>query len=244
MTGLFMKKLKVLFWDIETSPNISYTWGKWQQDVVAFQKEWELLSFAYKWQGRKTTFCISRRMFNDETDLALCKALHKILSQADVLVAHNGDSFDLKKARARFAVHGLPPLKPLSTVDTKKVAKANFAFNSNSLDDLGKLFKLGSKLKHSGFSMWLGCLAGSTKSWAEMEKYNKLDVVLLEKVYNKFKPWMLRHPKISAGQLCPRCPESIVLRWGIRATAGRPQQRWLCKNCGGYFLTPLKKEIK
>jgi uncharacterized protein YprB with RNaseH-like and TPR domain len=240
-----MKKLKVLFWDIETSPNISYTWGRWQQDVIAFKKEWELLSVAYKWQGSTKVHCLSRPQYKDETDAELCSAVHEVLSKADVLVAHNGDSFDLKKVCARFAAHSLPPLPPLATVDTKKIAKKHFAFNSNSLDDLGKLFGLGKKLKHSGFDMWLGCMAGSAPAWKEMVKYNKLDVVLLEKIYLHMRPWMLRHPaNLTRTDKCTKCRSSDVMKWGIRVTLGKPQQRWACKSCGGYFLTVLKKEVK
>lgn len=33
---------KILLFDIETSPNLSYTWEKYQQDVIAFEKEREI----------------------------------------------------------------------------------------------------------------------------------------------------------------------------------------------------------
>ena len=30
---------KVLFFDIETAPNLSYVWGQWQQDVIDHAQE-------------------------------------------------------------------------------------------------------------------------------------------------------------------------------------------------------------
>lgn len=231
-----MVKPKILFFDIETSPNLAYVWGKYEQDVIAFEDEWQLLSVAWKWLGEKRVQVAIGKGMND--DLHLCRILHAKLQEADIVIGHNGDEFDLKKARARFVAHGLPPLKPLATVDTLKVARKYFKFNSNKLDDLGKTLGLGRKVKHSGFDMWLGCLKGDAKSWVKMAKYNKQDVVLLEKVYKKLLPWMERHPSLAAlkGNKggCPHCGSNDVAKWGFKATAGGLQQRMLCKSCGAY----------
>ena len=59
-------KAKVLIFDIETSPNLSYTWGKWQQDVIKFQSEWEMLSFSYKWLGDRKIVAVGRDKFTEE----------------------------------------------------------------------------------------------------------------------------------------------------------------------------------
>lgn len=233
-----MSKPKVLFFDIETSPNLAYVWGKWEQDVIAFESEWQIMSIAWKWQGAAKVHCMTASV--EVSDEAVCKKLHELLSEADVVIAHNGDEFDLKKARARFVVHGFKPLKPLATVDTLKVAKKYFKFNSNKLDDLGKTLGVGRKVKHSGFDMWLGCLKGNSKSWAKMAHYNKQDVKLLERVYLKLKPWMERHPNLAALQDkkgCPGCGSKNVVKWGLRPTANGVQQRNLCKGCGAYHMT-------
>jgi hypothetical protein len=159
-------------------------------------------------------------------------------------VAHYGDSFDQKKARARFAAHGFDPPAPAVTVDTQKVAKKYFRFTSNKLGDLGEYLGLGSKAKHAGFDMWLGCMNGDPKAWREMIKYNKQDVVLLEKVYNKLKPWMDNHPNLSMLQSyrgCPSCGSIVTRKKGVRATHRMLKQQWQCKECKSWFLSPLKK---
>ena len=138
-----------LYLDIETAPNVSYTWGKYKQDVISFQRPSHLLSFAYKNRGRRT---IGKTVSpKDPTnDKELCKELHRILSGADTVITHNGDRFDLKRARARFAINGLPPLRPLKSIDTLKIARKYFAFESNKLDDLGIFLGVGRKIKTGG----------------------------------------------------------------------------------------------
>ncbi len=234
-------KAKILLYDIETSPNLGYIWGKYEQDVIAFKQEWQILSVAYKWLGEKRVHFVSGR----GGELAVLKALAALFAKADVVVAHNGDAFDMKKIRSRMLALNLPPTPPLASVDTLKVAKANFKFNSNKLDDLGATLKLGRKVKHTGFDLWLGCMAGDSQSWKLMEKYNKQDVVLLEKVYKRMLPWISNHPSLAAlrdsKSGCPKCSSNKVVKWGLRPNPKGVSQRWLCQACGGYFITAKKK---
>jgi len=239
-----MKKPKILFYDIETSPNLAYVWGKWEQNVIGFQKEWEILSFAYKFAGDKTVKCLTRADFKDKTDKSLVSKLQDIMNSADIIVAHNGDQFDIKKSTARMIYHGLSPTKVLKTIDTKKVAKKYFNFNSNSLNDLGQYLGLGKKVSTGGFDLWLKCMAGDKKAWKLMAKYNKQDVALLEKVYKRFLPWIHNHPNMALiknnGQ-CPKCTSSNVKKDGIRANTANLQQQMKCNDCKGYYLTRYKK---
>jgi len=244
-----MNKPKILIYDVETRPNLGFCWGKWEQNILHFVKEWELLSVAYKFVGDKTVKCVTAEGQKD--DLSVVKKLHSLFNEADILIAHNGDSFDQKKSKARMLFHGLKPTKPLVSIDTKKVAKAYFNFTSNSLADLGSFLKLGSKLKHTGFDMWLGCMEGDKKSWALMTKYNKQDVVLLEKVYKRFLPWIERHPSIARmlnhthkNGVCPTCASEDTEKRGFRATQATVRQQWTCHSCGRWFMTAIDKKRK
>lgn len=241
-----MKKPKILFFDLETSPNLAYVWGKYEQNVIAYHSEWEILSIAYKYQGDRTVKCLSQRTEGSEKKLV--EAIWKLFKEADILVAHNGDAFDIKKAKARFLYHKLPPTKVLSSVDTKKVAKNYFSFNSNSLNDLGQFLSLGKKAETGGFDTWLGCMAGKKASWQLMEKYNKQDVVLLEKVYDRFLPHIQNHPSISLlngdkkGIGCLNCGSDNIQKRGYRATAASIKRQLHCLDCKGWFLGPVGKK--
>ena len=242
-------KPRILFFDIETSPTIGYTWGLWQQNVISTAKEWEILSFAWKWANEKTTHCRSRIDFKDQsTDVFLLAELWDLLDSADIVIAHNGNDFDIKKSNARFLVQGLPPPSPYISIDTKLVARRYFKFNSNSLDALGKLLKCGQKLKHTGFDLWLGCMSGNKKSWKLMIKYNKQDVKLLEQVYLKLRPWINNHPNHSnqvpgkpAG--CPKCGSLLLKSCGYRHTKTSSYLQWRCLDCKGYCRSQKAEKI-
>mgnify|MGYP007100043119 CR=1 FL=1 len=239
---------KILFFDIETAPNLAYVWGKYDQNVIAYDSQWYMLTYAYKWAGEKTTHGVALPDFKlykkDPTnDKELVKSVHQLFSEADIIVAHNGDQFDIRKTNARFLVQGLPPPEPYKTVDTKKVAKKHFNFNSNSLDDLGETLGLGRKDKHNkyqGFDLWLGCLKGDDAAWAEMVKYNRKDVDLLEKVYMKLRPWSTTHPNMAlyAGKelACTNCASDHVQRRGYSYTKTGKNQRYQCLDCSAWSI--------
>lgn len=227
---------KVLFYDIETTPNLGYVWGKYEQDVIEYQSEWELLSFASKWLGEKSVSAVGR---NTHTEKELVEALHAKLDEADVVIAHNGDRFDQRKANAKFIEFGLLPPTPYKTVDTLKVARRYFAFNSNKLDDLGRVLGLGRKKQTGGFALWKGCMDNNPAAWRTMIRYNKQDVTLLEKVYLKLRPWIENHPPMNVlndrPTACPKCSsEDTMQARGWATTKVAKRRRYQCTGCGGW----------
>jgi DNA polymerase elongation subunit (family B) len=241
------KKLKILIYDIETEPHVGYCWGKWEQNILSFQTYGGLLSVAYKWLGEKEVHCIARPDFKDKTDKSLVKALHNLFDQADIVIAHNGDAFDQKMSNVRFINAGLTPPKPYVSIDTKKVAKKYFRFVSNSLNDLGKFLGLGTKTSHTGFQMWLDCMAGKKEAWKLMIKYNKQDVVLLEKVYLKLLPWIDNHPNVAAEftqiHTCPKCGSNKLKSCGIRRTKTASYRNYRCLSCFGYTKSRKAEKV-
>lgn len=236
-------KTKILFFDIETMANVGYTWQKYEQNVIDFEREWYLLCFAYKWLGQTNTKAHSLPDYNlykkdKYNDKMLAEQLWKLFDEADIIVAHNGNSFDVKMVNARFAYHGFPPPSPYKTIDTKLVAKRYFRFNSNKLDDLGNYFDLGRKIDTGGFELWLGCLNNDPMSWHRMVKYNKQDVILLEKVYLRLLPWITNHPsksfKPKADFSCPNCEKDTMIKHKTRMTRTGLKQQWQCEECGCY----------
>lgn len=243
-------KPKILLFDIETMANLVYVWGKYEQDVIAYKRHWYMLSFAYKWLDDKKTFCLSLPDFSlykkeKDNDRELVKALWKLFDEADIIIAHNGNSFDIKKANARFIKHKLPPPTPYKMIDTKLVAKKYLKMDSNKLDDLGDYFGIGRKINTGGFELWLGCEANDKKAWKRMCDYNIQDVILLEKVYKEMLPYMTNHPNLALingdTRACPNCGSSKVIKDGLYYTQSATQQRWKCKDCRSFHKSPLKE---
>lgn len=238
------KSPKILFYDIETSYTVGAVWGLYEQNVAVTLREPYIISFAWKWLGEKTTNVLSLPDFpsykKDKTnDKSLVQELWKLFDEADIIVAHNGNSFDQKWTYARFLVHGLKPPAPAKYVDTKLVAKRHFRFNSNSLNSLGGYLKLGNKIETGGIDLWVRCIEKDDKSaWKLMCKYNKQDVVLLELVYKKLLPYMNNHPNynLSMGTThsCPNCGGRHLQKRGLQHTRTTVAQRYQCNGCGAW----------
>ena len=97
-----------------------------------------MLSWAASWLGSGEV--MSARLYSeevlDECDFRIVKQLWNLLNEADIVVAHNGNAFDIPKIRARFALNGLPPTSFYQQIDTKITAAKEFGFSSNKLDAL------------------------------------------------------------------------------------------------------------
>jgi DNA polymerase elongation subunit (family B) len=147
--GASVPKAKILFIDIENTPSLGYVWGKWDQNVIDFTADWHLLSFSWQWAATKTVHVLGLVDFpahyraNPENDYHLVEKLWHLLDEADIVIGHNVDRFDIRKINTRFLAHGMPPPSPYRTVDTLKIAKKYFRFDSNKLDDLGRCLGVG-----------------------------------------------------------------------------------------------------
>lgn len=240
---------RIVFIDIETAPILACVWTLRDiQNVVWVERDTFLLSFAVLWAGEKKvkTYCLPDYPGyekNKHDDSKLVRDLWKVLDLADIAIAHNGDSFDIKKIRSRLAVHGLPPPSPFKTIDTLKLARRTFKFDSNKLDNIGRYLGVGRKLPNTGADLWRGCVEGDANSWMAMRGYNAQDVKLLERVYERLKPWA-NHPDLRVyGGVhgCPVCLSQNVQRRGISVARTRRYQRLQCQDCGHWFSGELIK---
>src|SRR3970282_2536843 len=105
-----MSEANILFLDIETAPNVTWSWGGYQENAIARKEHWYILSFAAKWRGERRVFYRGLNMFpgyrgGDSTEKKLLADLHALLSTADIVVAHNGADFDVRRINARFIAH-------------------------------------------------------------------------------------------------------------------------------------------
>lgn len=235
-------KPKILTFDIEISPNITYCWGFYEQNVIEVVKPWYVLTIAYKWADEKKARVLKLSdypLFNTDhqDDRDLVKDFWDVLDKADIVVGQNSDAFDIKKMNTRFLIHGLPPPSNYKTVDTKKTSKKHFSFINNKLDNLGTELGLGGKMHHEGFDLWKKCMAGDRKAFDRMAKYNIRDVYLTEKVYLAQRPYMSGHPNVNAyteKEGCRNCASEKVIFRGFMYTANGKKRRWSCNDCGAW----------
>ncbi len=180
---------KRLFFDLEVSANVVFSW-RIGRDVDLTPdniiSERAIICACYKWEGDSKVHAIK---WNKGCDRDLLEKFSKVIDSADEVVTQNGDSFDIKWLRTRCIYHGIPVSPKFNSIDTLKMARSGFKFNSNKLDYMGGYLDLGKKIK-TEYNLWKDItLHNSREAMTKMVDYCKQDVNLLEKVYNKLQPY-------------------------------------------------------
>lgn len=205
--GVIPQDARILLLDIECAPTTAYTWGRWNVNINQKQivKEGYLLTYSAKWLGETTIY--SNRIYEAGNDECLVRELADLMDQADLCIAHNAERFDIPLVKTRMLALGMQPPSPSKIVDTLRMAKREFRFPSNSLDNIAAYLGLSRKISHSGFELWVRCMAMEDAAFEEMLEYNIGDVVVLEELYMRLRPWYKNHPNVAlygpAGK--PKC---------------------------------------
>ena len=225
--------------DIETAPHIAAVWGLWGENIQIDRllKPGYTLCWAAKWYGEKEV------MFDSilSGHRKMIRGVHKLLTEADAVCHYNGDKFDIPTLNKEFLLMELTPPAPSKSVDLLKTAKRRFRLASNKLDFVAKQLGLGQKVEHRGFQLWLDCMDKKPDAMKEMEKYNRHDVVLLEKVYERLLPWIRNHPNLSVyrgGECCPHCGSECSQARGFAVARTMRYQRFQCSDCGTWYRRP------
>lgn len=237
---------KILLLDIETLPNIAYIWKLYEETTHTgmIEKDWHLACWCAKWLDKKEIMSSSIIDFknykkNPENDKSCLEKLWKLLDEADIVIAHNGARFDIPKINTRFIKNGMTPPSPYKILDTLKSARFYFGFTSNRLNDLGQFLEVGQKVDTGGFQLWKRCMKGEKKAFQEMVKYCKQDVLLLEAVYKKLRPYINNHPSVTVTEdssvfQCPKCGSNKMQRRGVAHTNVATYRRYSCNDCGAW----------
>lgn len=212
-------------------------WDLWNQNLAPKQvvEGHYVLCWAAKWYKDDVMHFESIQKQSPEKML---KKMHKLLDEADVVVHYYGSRFDIPMLNAAFAKVGLMPPSPYKQVDLKKVVSDNFKFPSSKLEYVAKTLGLGEKISTT-FDLWKGVMAGDKSSWIKMERYNRQDTRLLERLYNKLMPWIKNHPNHGAFQekkdVCPNCGSKHIQKRGVAVAKLHSYQRYQCSSCSTWF---------
>jgi len=243
------REIRILTIDIETKPMLVYSWGLFNQfhTIDQIVDHGGLLCFAAKWAGEKEVLFFSE--WDDGHD-AMVSAAHRLLSEADVIVSYNGDRFDVKKLNNEFLLAGMAPPRPFKSIDLIKSNKARFDLPSRKLDYLVQRTGLGRKTPHTGFQLWLDCMARDPKALALMRKYNEQDVKITEKAYLRLLPWLTNAPHLGMflreeSFVCPYCGNKLGNEnqlQGLAHTLVQSYDMYQCKRCQGWSRGLTRKQ--
>lgn len=205
---------KVLIYDIETSPNEGWFWrAGYKQNISAEQitKERAVICVSYKWLGEKQIYNLS--WDKNQNDRFLIEQFVEVLNEADLIVAHNGDNFDIKWLKTRALFHRIPMLPNYKQFDTLKLCKSKLYLNSNRLDYISKFLGFKGKLR-TRYNLWEDvCQYNDREALNEMLSYCDEDVLQLEHVYKELR--YLDNPKIHSGVLQGKLKQTSPISGGI-----------------------------
>jgi DNA polymerase elongation subunit (family B) len=250
---------KTLLFDIECTPNRGWYYDEKKEYNILDTDQYSFIhSVAYQWEGEKKIHVISLPDFplykrKRIDDYALIRELHKLFDQADVLIGHNGDNFDIKKVNARLIYHRFTPPAPYKTDDTLKLARKVQNSGSNRLDALAKYYGIGAKLPNRGKDLWLPIAKGiaTDNDWEEMRAYNKHDVYLMAELWPLLRPWgKTTNVNVLTRTMgaCPKCGGTDLEHRGYNFTRTTESPKLRCKNieCGAWSqgkAEPLAKRV-
>lgn len=247
-----MSEPRTLIYDIETSAIVAHVWKVWQADAIRVVDDWDIICFAYKWLGEKKIHFVAQWDFDDfkpgvRNDKNVVKKLWELFNVADIVIAHNGNSFDQKKSQARMMIHHMPPPAPYRQIDTKVEIKRVSAHTSNSLSALARSLELDPKDDAGGYDTWINSMAGEKKAQKHFKKYNLQDVETLEQLYLEVRPWMKTHPQMNVlsgrPEACPKCGKGPLYKgMKYQATNGNRYQYYRCTKCEGMSKSRLPEE--
>lgn len=231
--------MRTLTVDIETSPALADVWSLWKQNVGLSQlrEVTHVICLAAKWHGEKG----SPLFYSDHHDghEQMIDKAYALIDEADAVVHFNGNSFDMPHLHREFLLAGFPPPSPYKNIDLLLAVRKQFRFLSNKLQHVATELGLGSKTQHAGHELWVKCMAGDEAAWNLMRKYNKQDVALTEKLYDRLLPWIPGHPHVGlydsdGDNCCGRCGSKDLTKQGFAYTLLGKYQQYQCKKCGSW----------
>lgn len=240
--------LKVLVYDIETAPGEAYVWSAKTRFVphAMMKRQPFMIQWSAAWlHGGKV---ISDSATPPEVDLRedarIVEAIGEMIRDADLVLAHNGDNFDIPWVRGRTWANDLKPLGPVASIDTKKLAAKDFYLMHNNLDALLEM-KLGRNKIKTDFSWWKDIIEkadaadwkGCQKALDRMERYCRKDTRDLRDLFKTMIPHVARLPRLvdaDGGMVCPHCGSMDLQKRGVKRTNAYNYQRYQCNSCKRY----------
>lgn len=233
---------KVLLFDTENAPNIASVWRVWKENIQPAQllSDWYMLSWSAKWLNDSKIMgdVLTPKEAVNEDDKRIMVGLHHLLNEADIVIAHNCEQFDVPIVNTRFLIHKINPPRPYQTIDTLKVARSQFKFAHNKLDFLADRLGIPHKKLETEHQLWIDCRNGKQEALDYMLKYNKMDVTVLEELYLRMRAWIKSHPNFNLftdkKNVCSTCGSKNIFENGTYPTTVHRYKSYQCKDCGSF----------
>lgn len=230
-----MTEPKILIGDIETSPNRGFFWGCGKQFVGPDQidEERKIICASWKWLHKDKVRHVD--WGKDRDDSRVLEKFLPVVEDADMVVFHNGNRFDIPWIQGRLMYYDLPPFPKVKTLDTYKEARAAFRLNSNRLNYIAEYIGREGKL-NVPYQLWKDLMNfNRPKDRKTMVEYCDQDILVLESVYKRILPYIANTFNLSVfledPEACPKCGGELRKK-GFSYTQVAIKQRYKCMDCG------------
>lgn len=216
-------KAKILIFDIETR-GLQADYGS-------------VLCIGWKWDGEKAVYVKSIHDLPgahplDDKNLVRW-FFDNVWSKADIAVGWYSSGHDEPFLRTRGIIHELPSPKDVTTLDLWGKVRKRFKFSRNSLDNVARHLGLENKYWNPTKD-FEKVLYGDKAAMKRIVKHCLIDVRITQQAYDRFKSYIIAHPRVTHdASLCRVCSsESLERRgWTYSAAKGR-RRKVVCKKCG------------
>ena len=240
-----MSKPRVLIFDIERIPAWTKPLPIWDLKSLKYKyltpadiQSWgRTICLAYQWLGESKIHFIAE--WQEGGRAAFLEKARDLLTEADVVVGHNMQDFDLPHLEGEFILENMTPAAPSKVFDTLKVMRKHGNLENNQLDTLDKRFGFTGKSDKYRISMAMDAVAGDEKAQRKIELYNRGDIRATKRVYLRLRPVGSVNLSVFFDDSdevvrCPACTKTKVQKRGVAVTGLGRYQRYQCQDCGAW----------
>ena len=253
--------------DVERIPGRHSTWHRGQTITGPF---WDLNEIK-AWTGKRIhaddvkewprTICAAWKWYDAEgVEFAaewqvggydgFMRAVWEVFNDADLIIGHNADRFDARHLMGGWAEMGLPAPSPYKVIDTLKIARGTFAYESNTLDALNKRLGIDAKTDKYDARIARAAVNGDREAQAVLESYNRGDIVASEALFDRLRPYAKGIPHLGMWTddelACPSCGHTMTATGKTVHANVQRYEHLTCPNCGAHArgTTTLKNPTR
>ena len=241
--------------DVERIPGRHSTWHRGQTITGPF---WDLNEIK-AWTGKRIhaddvkewprTICAAWKWY-DEEDVEFAaewqvggydwfmRAVWEVFDRADLIIGHNADRFDARHLMGGWAEMGLPAPSPYKVIDTLKIARGTFAYESNTLDALNKRLGIDAKTDKYDSRVAKAAVAGDKEAQDRIRFYNMGDIAASEALFDRLRPYAKGIPHLGMWTddelACPSCGSTMTATGKTVHANVQRYEHLHCDNCGAH----------
>ena len=220
------------FWDLNEIK--AWTGKRIHADDV---KEWpRTICAAWKWYDQPDTVFAAEWQVGGYH--AFMQQVWDVFDRADLIIGHNADRFDARHLMGGWAEMGLPAPSPYKVIDTLKIARGTFAYESNTLDALNKRLGIDAKTDKYDSRVAKAAVAGDKEAQDRIRFYNMGDIAASEALFDRLRPYARNIPHLGMWtddeMACPSCGHTMTATGKTVHANVQKYEHLHCPNCGAH----------